>query len=97
MSVSDVGFAAFLITTSYTVLGLPAQIRRNCLKKSMEGQSIFMSVLLFFTFLSWVIYGVMKEDWYILGSNSPGALCIAFVLVQFWIYRGGRIKSSFTA
>ena len=87
MKTEQIGFAAFLITVSYTVIGLPAQIYGNYLQQSMNGQSLFMNVLLFLTFSSWVAYGIKKQDWYILGSNAPGALCIAVVLWQFWSYR----------
>jgi uncharacterized protein with PQ loop repeat len=87
MTVNEVGFMAFLITVTYTSFGLPLQIKENFKRKSTKGQSPLMVVLLFFTFISWVVYGTLIEDWFIVGSNAPGALCIAVVLVQFILYR----------
>ena len=86
MTVDTVGFAAFLITIAYTAFGLPAQIKSNYRRKSVEGLSKTMNWLLLFTFVSWVIYGSLKSDWYIVGSNAPGAVCTAIILGQFRLY-----------
>jgi len=87
-TVDIVGTAAFLITVTYTCIGLPIQVRKNYLNKSMGGISLFMMVVLFFTFSSWIIYGFVKfpRDWYIIGSNIPGAFCVFVILCQFWFY-----------
>jgi len=91
-TVDIVGTAAFLITVTYTCIGLPIQVRKNYLNKSMGGISLFMMVVLFFTFSSWIIYGFVKfpRDWYIIGSNIPGAACVFVILCQFWAYRAKR-------
>ena len=84
-----VGSIAFLVTVIYTCLGLPIQVRRNYLNKSTAGISLFMMVMLFFAFSSWVAYGWIKSphDWYIIGSNVPGVCWVSVILCQFWIYR----------
>jgi uncharacterized protein with PQ loop repeat len=76
----------------YTCLGLPVQIRKNHLQKSVAGLSLFMSAILFFTFSSWVAYAFMKnpKDWYVVSSNLPGVVCITVILYQFFIYRKKR-------
>ncbi len=83
------GFVAFLITVIYTCLGLPVQIRKNYISKSTAGLSLITMVLLFFTFSSWVAYGLIKSerDWYIVGSNFPGAVFVTIILYQFFLYR----------
>ncbi len=95
-TVDVVGWIAFLITVTYTCIGLPIQVRKNYANKSMGGISLFMMVLMFFTFSSWVVYGLVKspKDWYIVGSNIPGACCIFIILCQFWAYRSKRNSSS---
>ena len=87
-----VGIVAFLITVTYTCVGLPIQVRKNYINKSMGGISLFMMVVLFFTFSSWITYGFVKspKDWYIIGSNIPGAGWVFIILCQFWIYRVKR-------
>ena len=84
-----VGWIAFTVTLIYTVLGLPVQIRKNMKNQSTSGLSLVMNVMLLCTFCIWVVYGLVKmpHDWYIIGSNFPGALCVSILLVQFWKYR----------
>ena len=91
-TVDIVGMAAFFITVVYTCIGLPIQVRKNYLNKSTTGLSLFMMAVLFFTFSSWIAYGLVKspKDWYIIGSNIPGAGWVFVILFQFWIYRPRR-------
>ena len=87
--ISIIGWIALSVTIIYTCFGLPSQIHRNYEKKSTQGISLFMIIMLLFTFSSWIIYGFAKnpKDWYIITSNIPGAICISAILYQFWIYR----------
>jgi uncharacterized protein with PQ loop repeat len=87
MKTSDVlGWAALSITLVYTGLGLPVQIYENRLSASTGGLSLFMTVLLFSTFSSWVVYGASRRDWYVLLPNLVGACCSLVLLGQFWMY-----------
>ena len=87
MEVVDIlGWIALIITLIYTGLGLPAQIRKNLLTRSTGGLSLFMTVLLFLTFSTWVAYGLVKPDWYIVVPNLTGAVCALVILWQFWRY-----------
>jgi len=78
--VNILGWIASIITVIYTSLGLPAQILKNIRLKSTKGLSLFLFSFLFLTFLSWVVYGFTKADWFIVVPNGLGAFC-AFVLV----------------
>ncbi|MBI2486693.1 MAG: hypothetical protein HYW01_06995 [Deltaproteobacteria bacterium] len=91
-TVDVVGRIAFFITVTYTCVGLPIQVRRNYINKSTTGISLFMIVVLCFTFSSWIAYGLVKspQDWFIIGSNVPGAGWVFVILCQFWIYRSKR-------
>ena len=82
-----VGWIASVVTLTYTAFGLPVQIRKNWAKKSTEGLSLFMTIMLFGTFTSWVVYSALKLDWYILIPNSVGAVGALVILGQFAAYR----------
>jgi uncharacterized protein with PQ loop repeat len=87
--VDIMGWIATIVTISYTGYGLPVQLFKNYKKKSTEGLSLSMIMMMFLTFLSWVIYAAMKlpPDPYIMICNSIGALGAFLMLIQFWIYR----------
>ncbi len=85
-----VGFIAFLVTLIYTCLGLPTQIRKNYRSKSTAGLSIYTVALMGFAFTTWVVYSLLKSDWYIFGSNLPGAVFSFTILSQFWLYRKNK-------
>ena len=86
-TISLFGWTASIITVVYTAFGLPIQIYKNYQKKTAEGLSKVMVVLLFFTFLSWTIYAIVKPDYFILVPNAIGFICQTIILMQFWIYR----------
>ena len=90
MAIVDiVGWIATVITVVYTCLGLPVQIHKNYTNKSTAGISLFLMVMLFLTFSSWVVYGLVQspQNWFIIGSNFPGSVCVVIILCQFWAYR----------
>lgn len=89
-AVSFVGLIAFIVTLTYTCLGMPVQIRKNFKQKSVMGLSLFMTVLMLIVFISWCVYAVLRRDWYILWSNAPGAVCATIILGQFWNYRTNK-------
>lgn len=87
--VDQFGWAAAIITTVYSGFGLPVQVRKNYVSKSVQGLSLTMTVLQLLTFSSWVMYAAIKPvpDWYVIISNAPGALCDVLILWQFALYR----------
>lgn len=90
MSIVDIwGWIALVITVIYTCFGLPVQIYKNFKSKSTEGLSLFLMIMLLFTFSSWVVYATVKQpkDWYVIASNFPGAVCVLIILTQFVLYR----------
>ena len=96
MEVVDiVGLLALIITIIYTGFGLPVQIHKNYKAKSTKGLSLSMMILLFLTFSTWVVYGIVKMpmDWYIIISNSIGAVSGMIIISQFWAYRSGALKN----
>lgn len=92
--VSAFGWVATIITLLYTSLGLPSQIKKNASSKSTEGLSISMALLLCATMSSWVIYGSLLGNWFIVVPNAVGGVCSAIILLQIWKYRDSRTDSS---
>jgi len=88
----SIGWLALFVTVIYTCVGLPTQIRRNYLSKSTSGLSLVMVVMLAVTFFVWLAYGlvVVPRNWFIVGSNLPGAVFVTVMLAQFWTYRRRR-------
>jgi|GEM_PF-2533872 len=85
-TVTVFAWTATIITLLYTALGLPSQIRKNAICKSTDGLSLFMAVLLFATMTSWVVYGMLISNWFIVVPNSVGGVCSGIILFQIWKY-----------
>ncbi|MFK7825744.1 MAG: SemiSWEET family sugar transporter [Oligoflexales bacterium] len=62
--------------------------KKNIDNKNTSGLSLFLFIILSFTFVSWVTYGIYKPDWFIVIPNGLGAV-FAIVLV-FQIFYYGR-------
>ena len=91
MEASEIlGWIASITTVVYTCFGIPVQLYKNYQRKSTKGVSLAMILLLCISLLSWSTYAFVKvpRDWFILGSNFPGFLCVLGMLFQFWVYRG---------
>ncbi len=85
-----VGITASIIPVIYTGLGMPVQIFKNYTAKSTSGLSLSMMILLFMTLVSWVVYGILKNDWYIIIPNFIGSLSVTVIFIQFRIYRSTK-------
>ncbi|MDF1810544.1 MAG: SemiSWEET family transporter [Phycisphaerales bacterium] len=92
-TVTVFAWTATIITLLYTSLGLPSQIRKNAKSKSTEGLSLFMAVLLCATMTSWVVYGMLITNWFIVVPNSVGGVCSGVILIQIWKYNHSHNKS----
>lgn len=91
MEIDTIGYIACVITIVYTSFGLPNQILKNYKLKSTASLSLMLFVLLFFTFSSWVVYGIIKPDWFVAIPNALGAF-FAFILVCQIIYYSNQQK-----
>ena len=86
-TIDIVGLTASIISVIYTGLGMPVQIYKNYSAKSTAGLSLSMMILLFMTLVSWVVYGILKTDWYIILPNFIGSISVTIIFIQFWLYR----------
>ena len=81
------GTLAVLGSVLVSCLGMPTQIYRNFKKKSCENLSLFWILLVNISYGLWVLYGVMKPDYYLILSESVGFLLSGVILFQFFVYR----------
>jgi len=69
------------------VVGLITQVFKNFKRKSCEGLSFTWIMLAGYSYFSWLIYGVAKQDIFLTIPQSLGTLCMVIILIQFWVYR----------
>lgn len=88
-TITIVAWVTMIITVLYATVGLFSQIIKNWRIKSC-GMSGTMSMLLFLTCFSWLVYALLKNDPYILVSNIPGVFFSFVLLFQFFAYRKNK-------
>lgn len=94
-NVEMMGITATVITTIYTCFGLPVQIYKSIRHRSVSGLSLVNTLMMLLTFSSWVVYASLKTpvDYYVVISNTPGALCSLIILGLFSVF-GKNSKDS---
>jgi uncharacterized protein with PQ loop repeat len=87
-TVDQVGLVATVVTTVYTCFGMPVQIFKSIQRKSVSGLSLVNTLMMLFTFTSWVVYASLKTpaDYYVIISNAPGTICTSIILGLFAAY-----------
>jgi len=78
-----IGFAASILTA---VCMLP-QLFKIIREKRAENISYGMLVTLMTGLALWVVYGIMKEDWFIVISNSFSFIVNTVILILSWKYK----------
>mgnify|MGYP001599056746 CR=1 FL=1 len=76
-----------ILSLAVTCLGLTAQVRKNYLKKSVEGLSFFYFSLLAISYTFWSIYGFSQHDLVLIVPMSLGMLMSWLIVAQFLRYR----------
>jgi len=69
------GIAAFLASLSYV-----PQVRKAWPRGSTGDLSLGMLTALTLGLALWVVYGLLRADWVIVGANAVGALLAGIVL-----------------
>lgn len=75
------------LSLAVTGLGLTAQVRKNYIRKSVEGLSFFYFFLLAVSYSSWSIYGFLQKDLVLIIPMMLGMLMSWVVNLQFLLYR----------
>ncbi len=70
-----------------TGLGLTAQVKKNRVRRSVEGLSLFYFLLLAISYSFWSIYGVTQRDIVLIIPMSLGMVVSWIIVCQFWLYR----------
>lgn len=76
-----------ILSLAVTGLGLTAQVRKNYLKKSVEGLSFFYFSLLAISYSFWSLYGFSQHDLVLIIPMTLGMLMSWIVVAQFLRYR----------
>jgi MtN3 and saliva related transmembrane protein len=78
--VSILGFCAGILTTAANV----PQVLTTYRKRSGEGLSFKMLLLLSLGLLGWTTYGIVRGDWPIILTNACGAsLALSLIAMKF--------------
>lgn len=76
-----------ILSLAVTSLGLTAQVRKNYLKKSVDGLSFFYFFLLAISYTFWSIYGFSQDDLVLIIPMSLGMLMSWVIVTQFLKYK----------
>lgn len=76
-----------VLSLAVTGLGLTAQVRKNYLRKSTEGLSLFYFLLLAVSYTCWSVYGFTQQDLVLIIPMTLGTLMSWLVTFQFALYR----------
>lgn len=86
-------YLALFISLAVIAYGLPMQIIGNYRRKSCKGLSLSLMVMVFIAYSVWAVYALSKPDWFLVCSQTPGAILTAVILVQFFQYRTPNFSS----
>lgn len=76
-----------ILSLAVTGLGLTSQVRKNYIRKSVEGLSPFYFLLLAISYSFWSIYGFMQNDLVLIIPMSLGMIVSWVVVSQLVTYR----------
>jgi uncharacterized protein with PQ loop repeat len=76
-----------ILSLAVTALGLTSQVRKNQLRKSIEGLSFFYFFILAVSYTFWSIYGFLQNDTVLIIPMTLGAIVSWILVFQFFIYK----------
>jgi uncharacterized protein with PQ loop repeat len=85
--INIIGVLTVIVSVMVKVLGFPDQVRQNYLRKSTKGLSFWLIFLMFFSYVLWLCYGILKSDIVLILPNILGVITSGIVLSQVLIYR----------
>ena len=78
---------AAVLSVAVKVIGMPAQLRQNYVRKSTEGLSNWFLVLTLVSYAMWVIHGLQVHDSSLVIGQGLGVFATLLILYQVVIYR----------
>ncbi len=85
-----VGTLTVIVSILSKVIGFPDQMRKNYLRKSTEGVSSALMVLLLVSYALWTLYGFLIGDWVIIAGMGVGVITTGIIIFQIIAYRKKR-------
>jgi uncharacterized protein with PQ loop repeat len=79
------GLLATAVSLSVVIFGLTTQAWKNYKRKSCEGLSFTLMLITLLAYSVWAAYGFSKPDWFLVASQTPGAI-LALVIVWQCLY-----------
>lgn len=92
-------FETIIATVTFTlsiltkIVGLPSQAKKIHQTKDSSSQSLILYVLIFLSYLSWTIHGLLKKDNTIIFGQGLGILTSGVILVLIIVYRKKKHSS----
>lgn len=85
-----VGTLTVIVSILSKVIGFPDQMRKNYLRKSTEGVSSPLMVLLLVSYALWTLYGFLIGDWVVIAGMGVGVITTGIIIFQIIAYRKKR-------
>ncbi len=82
-----IGTFTVIVSILTKLIGLPDQIRQNYIRKSTEGVSTILIVLLCLSYILWTIYGFLKKDIFLMVGHGVGIISTGIIVLQILKYR----------
>jgi uncharacterized protein with PQ loop repeat len=83
-------YLAAISSLAIVLQGYPSQIISNWRRKSCEGLSLSLFILLFCASTFWSLHGWSKRDWFLIVSQVPGVALTLVILMQCYVYRKAK-------
>lgn len=77
-----------VLSVAVKVVGMPAQIKSNYLRKSTTGLSGWFMLTTLVSYMLWVVHGIQVHDMALVIGQGLGALVTAVIVTQMLTYRG---------
>ena len=88
------GSMAAISSLTVIFVGVPRQIYENHRRKSCDGLSFLLILIVTIGYIFWAAYGFSKDDIFLAVSQTPGALFYGVILLQFRVYKNAKVGSS---
>ena len=88
--ISIIGILTIVSTLILKLVGFPHQVKENYTRKSTKGVSTVFFALVFWCYLLWTLYGILKKDMIISIGHGMGIIVSGIILIQIIIYRKNK-------
>ncbi|MBI5079285.1 hypothetical protein HZB06_01240 [Candidatus Wolfebacteria bacterium] len=83
---NKLGVLTMTLSLTLMLYGLPSQILAIWEIKSAKEISLAMFGIGAIQCFFWVLYGIQKNDWFIITPNSFGALFMTIIVAEYFLF-----------